>query len=132
MNPSKAHDADRGRHATGGGMLSLRHGCTSGRWKFLDSLASISARLVAQQQQSLVQRVKPGMDAAGAGQAVRGGQGLRRCVWMQPSNRSARECQCALINTAALLKATSAEAIPDLTARGCDILKQPALGAPAQ
>ena len=87
--------------------------------------------IVAQQQQSLVQRVKPGMDAAEQGKLFEEAKafGLRLDTALE---QVGRECQCALINTAALLKATSAEAIPDLSARVVDILKQPAVGAPAQ
>ena len=87
--------------------------------------------IVAQQQQSLVQRVKPGMDAAEQGKLFEEAKafGLRLDTALE---QVGRECQCALINTAALLKATSAEAIPDLSSRVVDILKQPAIGAPAQ
>lgn len=87
--------------------------------------------IVAQQQQSLVQRVKPGMDAVEQGKLFEEAKafGLRLDTALE---QVGRECQCALINTAALLKATSAKAIPDLSARVVDILKQPAIGAPAQ
>jgi hypothetical protein len=87
--------------------------------------------IVAQQQQSLVQRVKPGMDATEQGKLFEEAKafGLRLDTALE---QVGRECQCALINTAALLKATSAKAIPDLSARVVDILKQPAIGAPAQ
>ncbi|MFH1872639.1 MAG: hypothetical protein ABIK82_12490 [Pseudomonadota bacterium] len=87
--------------------------------------------IVAKQQQSLVQRVKPGMDAAEQGKLFEEAKafGVRLDAALE---QVGRECQCALINTAALLKATSATAIPDLSARVVDILKQPATSAPAQ
>jgi hypothetical protein len=87
--------------------------------------------IVAKQQQSLVQRVKPGMDAAEQGKLFEEAKafGVRLDASLE---QVGRECQCALINTAALLKATSATAIPDLSARVADILKQPATSAPAQ
>lgn len=87
--------------------------------------------IVAQQQQSLVQRVKPGMDAAEQGKLFEEAKafGVRLDAAL---DRVGRECQCALINTAALLKANSAVAIPDLSARVADILKQPVAGATAQ
>jgi hypothetical protein len=87
--------------------------------------------IVAKQQQSLVQRVKPGMDAAEQGKLFEEAKafGVRLDVALE---QVGRECQCALINTAALLKATSATAIPDLSARVADLVKQPATSAPAQ
>lgn len=87
--------------------------------------------IVAQQQQSLVQRVKPGMDAAEQRKLFDEAKafGVRLDAAL---DQVGKECQCALINTAALLKATSATAMPDLSARVTDILKQPAADAPAQ
>ena len=87
--------------------------------------------IVLQQQQSLAQRVKPGMDAAEQGKLFEDAKafGVRLDAALE---QVGRECQCALINTAALLKAASATAIPDLSARVVDILKQPASGAPAR
>src|SRR5574340_764755 len=87
--------------------------------------------IVFQQRQSLVQRVKPGMDAAEQAKLFEDAKafGVRLDAALE---QVGKECQCALINTAALLKATSAKAIPDLSARVADILKQPAIGAPAQ
>jgi hypothetical protein len=87
--------------------------------------------IVAQQQQSLVQRVKPGMDAAEQSKLFEEAKafGVRLDAAL---DQVGRECQCALINTAALLKANSAVAIPDVSARVSDILKQPVAGAPAQ
>ena len=87
--------------------------------------------IVFQQQQSLAQRVKPGMDASE--QATLFDEAKAFGVRLDAAlEQVGRECQCALINTAALLKATSATAIPDLSARVSDILKQPASVAPAQ
>lgn len=87
--------------------------------------------IVFQQQQSLAQRVKPGMDASE--QATLFDEAKAFGVRLDAAlEQVGRECQCALINTAALLKATSATAIPDLSARVVDILKQPVSGAPAQ
>lgn len=72
--------------------------------------------LVAEQQQSLVQRVKPGMDATEQGKLFEEAKafGLRLDAAL---DQVARECRCALINSAALLKASSGAAMPDLTAR---------------
>lgn len=87
--------------------------------------------IVFQQQQSLARRVKPGMDAVEQGKLFEDAKafGVRLDAALE---QVGRECQCALINTAALLKAASATAIPDLSARVSDILKQPTIGAPAQ
>ncbi len=87
--------------------------------------------IVFQQQQLLAERVKSGMDAAEQGKLFEDAKafGVRLDAALE---QVSRECQCAMINTAALLKATSATAIPDLSARVLDILKQPASGAPAQ
>lgn len=87
--------------------------------------------IVFQQQQSLAQRVKPGMDAVEQGKLFEDAKafGVRLDAALE---QVGKECQCALINTAALLKATSATAIPDLSARVVDILKQPASGEPAR
>ena len=87
--------------------------------------------IVFQQQQSLAQRVKPGMDAAEQGKLFEDAKafGVRLDAALE---QVGKECQCALINTAALLKATSAKAIPDMSARVAEILKQPAAGTPAQ
>ena len=87
--------------------------------------------IVFQQQQSLAQRVKPGMDSAEQGKLFEDAKafGVRLDAAL---DQVGKECQCALINTAALLKATSAKAIPDLSARVVEILKQPATDTPAQ
>jgi hypothetical protein len=77
--------------------------------------------LVAQQQQSLVERVKPGMDATEQARLFEDAKafGLRLDAAL---DQVAQECQCALINSAALLKASSAAAIPDLSARVAEIV----------
>ena len=87
--------------------------------------------IVFQQQQSLAQRVKPRMDTAEQGKLFEEAKafGVRLDAALE---QVGMECQCALINTAALLKAASAKAIPDLSARVNDILKQPVTGNPAQ
>ena len=87
--------------------------------------------IVFQQQQSLAQRVKPGMDSAEQGRLFEDAKafGVRLDAAL---DQVGKECQCALINTAALLKATSAKAIPDLSTRVVEILKQPATDTPAQ
>ena len=87
--------------------------------------------IVFQQQQSLAKRVKPGMDAAEQGKLFDEAKvfGVRLDAALE---QVGMECQCALINTAALLKATSAKAIPDLSTRVNEILKQPVTGNPAQ
>ena len=87
--------------------------------------------IVFQQQQSLAQRVKPGMDSAEQGRLFEDAKafGVRLDAAL---DQVGKECQCALINTAALLKATSAKAIPDLSVRVVEILKQPGTDTPAQ
>lgn len=87
--------------------------------------------IVFQQQQSLAQRVKPGMDAAEQGKLFEDAKafGVRLDAALE---QVGKECQCALINTAALLKATSAKAIPDMSARVVEILKQPPAGTQAK
>jgi hypothetical protein len=77
--------------------------------------------LVAQQQQSLVERVKPGMDATEQARLFEDAKafGLRLDAAL---DQVAQECQCALINSAALLKASSVAAIPDLSARVAEIV----------
>jgi hypothetical protein len=87
--------------------------------------------IILQQQQSLAKRVKPEMDSAEKEKLFEEAKafGVRLDTALE---QVSKECQCALINTAALLKATSAKAIPDLSERVADILKQPVSGAPAQ
>jgi hypothetical protein len=74
-----------------------------------------------QQQQSLVERVKPGMDATEQARLFEDAKafGLRLDAAL---DQVAQECQCALINSAALLKASSAAAIPDLSARVAELV----------
>ena len=77
--------------------------------------------LVAQQQQSLVERVKPGMEATEQARLFEDAKafGLRLDAAL---DQVAQECQCALINSAALLKASPVAAIPDLSARVAEIV----------
>jgi hypothetical protein len=72
-------------------------------------------RLVAHQQQSLVQRIKPGLDAQEQTKLFEEAKafGMRLDGAL---DQVSRECRCALINTAALLK-TSDAGIPDMTER---------------
>ncbi len=71
------------------------------------------ARLVSHQQQSMVQRIKPGIDAQEQArifdEAKAFGAKLDAAL-----DEVSRECACALVNTAALLKISDAR-IPDLT-----------------
>jgi hypothetical protein len=77
--------------------------------------------LVAQQQQSLVERVKPGMEATEQARLFEDAKafGLRLDAAL---DQVAQECQCALINSAALLKASPVAAIPDWSARVAEIV----------
>ena len=76
-------------------------------------------RMVAQQQQSLIQRIKPGLDAKEQTklfeEAKAFGSRLDGAL-----DQVGGECLCALINTAAILK-TSEARIPDLTDRVAQI-----------
>lgn len=87
--------------------------------------------IVARQQQSLAQRVKPGMAPAEQGRLFEEAKafGVRLDAALE---QASRECQCALVNSAALLKVSSAKSIPDLSARVADILKQSVPTLPAQ
>jgi len=78
--------------------------------------------LVARQQQVLVQRIQPGMATAEQGKLFEEAKafGVRLDAAL---DQVAQECQCALINSAALLKASSVGAIPDLTARVAEIVR---------
>jgi hypothetical protein len=58
---------------------------------------------------------KPGIEDAKDAKAF----GLRLDAAL---DQVAQECQCALINSAALLKASSAAAIPDLSARVAELV----------
>lgn len=79
-------------------------------------------RLVAQEQQALVERIQPGMAADEQGKLFEEAKafGVRLDAAL---DQVAQECQCALINSAALLKASSPAAIPDLTARVAQIVR---------
>jgi hypothetical protein len=71
------------------------------------------ARLVSHQQQSMVQRIKPGIDAQEQAKLFDEAKafGARMDAAL---DQVSRECACALVNTAALLKTTDPR-IPDLT-----------------
>lgn len=77
--------------------------------------------LVARQQQALVQRIQPGMTVDEQGklfdEAKAFGVQLDAAL-----DQVAQECRCALLNSAALVKASSAVAIPDLTARVAELV----------
>lgn len=79
-------------------------------------------RLVAQEQQALVQRIQPDMAADEQGKLFEEAKafGVRLDAAL---DQVAQECQCALINSAALLKASSPAAIPDLTARVAQLVQ---------
>lgn len=85
-------------------------------------------RVVAKQQQSLVERVKPGIDAQEQSRIFEDAKafGNRLDVAL---DQVSRDCRCALINSAALLKAGSG-AIPDLTGQ-VESIANPAAGAPS-
>lgn len=87
-------------------------------------------RLVAQQQQSLVQRIKPGLDAQEQTKLFEEAKafGARLDTAL---DQTSRECQCALINTAALLK-TSDPRIPDLTEQIAQLAGLPLPALPAK
>jgi hypothetical protein len=72
-------------------------------------------QIVAKQQKALVERVKPGIDAQEQGRIFDDAKafGNRLDAALE---QTSRECGCALMNSAALLKAAHAS-IPDLTER---------------
>lgn len=72
-------------------------------------------QIVAKQQKSLVERVKPGIDAQEQGRIFEEAKafGNRLDAALE---QASRECGCALMNSAALLKAAHTS-IPDLTER---------------
>lgn len=72
-------------------------------------------QIVAKQQKSLVERVKPGIDAQEQGRIFEEAKafGNRLDAALE---QASRECGCALMNSAALLKAAHT-GIPDLTER---------------
>ena len=86
-------------------------------------------RVVAKQQKSLVERVKPGIDAQEQGRIFEEAKafGNRLDAALE---QASRECGCALMNSAALLKAAHA-AIPDLTERVEALASSPAPASPA-
>ena len=77
--------------------------------------------LVARQQQALVQRIQPGMTVD---EQARLFDDAKACgVQLDAAlDQVAQECRCALLNSAALVKASSAVAIPDLTARVAELV----------
>lgn len=86
-------------------------------------------QIVAKQQKSLVERVKPGIDAQEQGrifeEAKAFGNRLDAAL-----KQASHECRCALMNSAALLKAAHA-GIPDLTDRVETLASSPAPASPA-
>ena len=86
-------------------------------------------QIVAKQQKSLVERVKPGIDAQEQGRIFEEAKafGNRLDAALE---QASRECGCALMNSAALLKATHAR-IPDLTERVEALASSPAPASPA-
>ncbi len=86
-------------------------------------------QIVAKQQKSLVERVKPGIDAQEQGRIFEDAKafGNRLDAALE---QASRECGCALMNSAALLKAAHA-AIPDLTERVEALASSPAPASPA-
>ena len=86
-------------------------------------------QIVAKQQKSLVERVKPGIDAQEQGRIFEEAKafGNRLDAALE---QASRECGCALMNSAALLKAAHAR-IPDLTERVEALASSPAPASPA-
>lgn len=86
-------------------------------------------QIVAKQQKSLVERVKPGIDAQEQGRIFEEAKafGNRLDAALE---QASRECGCALMNSAALLKAAHA-GIPDLTDRVEALASSPSPAAPA-
>jgi hypothetical protein len=86
-------------------------------------------QIVAKQQKSLVERVKPGIDAQEQGRIFEEAKafGNRLDAALE---QASRECGCALMNSAALLKAAHA-GIPDLTERVEALASSPAPSSPA-
>lgn len=86
-------------------------------------------QIVAKQQKSLVERVKPGIDAQEQGRILEEAKafGNRLDAALE---QASRECGCALMNSAALLKAAHA-GIPDLTERIEALASSPAPASPA-
>ena len=86
-------------------------------------------QIVAKQQKSLVERVKPGIDAQEQGRIFEEAKafGNRLDAALE---QTSLECRCALMNSAALLKAAHA-GIPDLTERVEALASSPAPASPA-
>ena len=86
-------------------------------------------QIVAKQQKSLVERVKPGIDAQEQGRIFEEAKafGNRLDAALE---QASRECGCAVMNSAALLKAAHA-GIPDLTERVEALASRPAPASPA-
>lgn len=86
-------------------------------------------QIVAKQQKSLVERVKPGIDAQEQGRIFEEAKafGNRLDAALE---QASRECGCSLMNSAALLKAAHA-GIPDLTDRVEALASSPAPASPA-
>jgi hypothetical protein len=81
-------------------------------------------RVVAKQQKSLVERVKPGIDAQEQGRIFEEAKAFGNRLDAALEQVS-RECGCNLMNSAALLKAAHA-GIPDLTDRVEALANSPA------
>ena len=86
-------------------------------------------QIVAKQQKSLVERVKPGIDAQEQGRIFEEAKafGNRLDAALEQARH---ECRCALMNSAALLKAAHA-GIPDLTDRVETLVSSPTPASPA-
>lgn len=86
-------------------------------------------QIVAKQQKALVERVKPGIDAQEQGRIFEDAKafGNRLDAALE---QTSRECGCALMNSAALLKAAHA-GIPDLTERVDALASSQSLASPA-
>jgi len=86
-------------------------------------------QIVAKQQKSLVERVKPGIDAQEQGRIFEEAKafGNRLDAALE---QASRECGCNLMNSAALLKSAHA-GIPDLTDRVEALASSPAPASPA-
>ena len=99
--------------AAGGIALTLWWGVERERFPRLGKVDI--GQIVAKQQKTLVERVKPGIDAKEQGRIFEEAKafGNRLDAALE---QASRECGCALMNSAALLKATHA-GIPDLTDR---------------
>ena len=84
-------------------------------------------QIVAKQQKALVERVKPGIDSQEQGRIFEDAKafGSRLDAAL---NQVSRDCACALMNSAALLKGGQG-VIPDLTDR-VEALANPVAGAP--